>query len=482
MSYLIEDCLRIVVTKLQDDPGSLYSCILVNRFWCRMTVPILWKNPLAFTNISHDKLYITIINMLPTPSKRFLFENKIALPSPIISSQPLFNYLNFLSQIFPNFINGIIKMLVKDEISEFMNFQDNNYKKFLLEQVIYDLFISNCKNIISFHWQTTLPLFQFPGAFTCFSKLHSLIIDFQFINSASLYNVAQVCQNIEDLKLWYCNGDIQSLIILIDAQKNLKSLFIYFQSVQKQCTKLGEVIQRKAAKLTKLIIKPSIASISPKFLSSLKNLKYLELSNDNDYEFYNESIEMKEWKNYLSNASFPDLQYLKISYLPYYNDYKLVEKSHESLLEINICRRYEYQNSVYTSKLVKAIARYCPKIKRLAIDAELENLNEIRNMLSSCSQLKSIDLSATNEEQIICDKLLEIMINFSPKSLCKFSFNGYWIFSVEGLQSFFENWRDKFPIKFNICFGDESWFTDEHEIIVAKYLNEGIIKKTNCFY
>ncbi|GBC21727.2 hypothetical protein GLOIN_2v1511704 [Rhizophagus irregularis DAOM 181602=DAOM 197198] len=417
MTYLIEDCLRIIVTKLQNDSSSLYSCILVNRFWCRMTIPILWKNPLAFKNISHDKFYTTIINMLPTSSIKFLVENNIVLPSPIISRRPLFNYLSFLSQILP-------------------------------EQEIYKLFINNY---------------------------------FQCINSLTLNNMAQTCQNIGDLKLLYCNGNNPGLIMLVDAQKNLKSLLIYFKGGQKQCTQLSEVIERKAGKLTKLIIKPSIAPISPKFLLSLKYLKHLELNNDHGYEYYNEGKEMQEWRKYLSIVSFPELQYLKISYLPNYDDYKLIEKSHQGLLEINICRRYEYQDSVYTSKLIKAIAKYCPKIKKLAIDVELENLDEIREMLLNCPQLKTIDLSAINEKQIICDKLLEIIIDFSPKSLYKFSFNGYWIFSVESLQTFFENWRNKFPIKFYISFSDESWVTEEYGIILKKYLDEGIIKRTNFF-
>ncbi|RGB41389.1 hypothetical protein C1646_810712 [Rhizophagus diaphanus] len=483
MSYLIEDCLRIIVTKLQNDSNSLYSCILVNRFWCRMTIPILWKNPLAFKNISHDKFYTTIINMLPTSSIKFLVENNIVLPSPIISRRPLFNYLSFLSQILPSFINGIINLLIEDEKSDIMNFQNiqNSYKLILLEQEIYKLFINNCKNIISFHWQTVLPLFQFPGSFTCFSKLYSLIIDFQCINSLTLNNMAQICQNIGDLKLLYCNGNNPGLIKLVDAQKNLKSLLIYFKGGQKRCTQLSEVIERKAGKLTKLIIKPCIAPISPKFLLSLKYLKHLELNNDNGYEFYDEGIEMQEWRKYLSIVSFPELQYLKISYLPNYDDYKLIEKSHQGLLEINICRRYEYQDSVYTSKLIKAIAKYCPRIKKLAIDVELENLDEIREMLLNCPQLETIDLSAINEKQIICDKLLEVIIDFSPKSLYKFSFNGYWIFSVEGLQIFFENWRNKFPIKFYISFSDESWVTEEYGIILKKYIDEGIIKRTNFF-
>src|SRR5437660_577565 len=74
MSPLIEDCLRIIFNQLKDDQTSLYSCILVNRFWCQIGVTILWKNPLGFglSPTSSIKLYNAIIYLLPTSSKQFL--------------------------------------------------------------------------------------------------------------------------------------------------------------------------------------------------------------------------------------------------------------------------------------------------------------------------------------------------------------------------------------------------------------------------
>ncbi|CAG8753082.1 17875_t:CDS:1, partial [Funneliformis caledonium] len=36
-----------VIKYLRNDLKSLYSCILVNRFLCRMTIPILWEKPFA---------------------------------------------------------------------------------------------------------------------------------------------------------------------------------------------------------------------------------------------------------------------------------------------------------------------------------------------------------------------------------------------------------------------------------------------------
>ncbi|RIA91332.1 hypothetical protein C1645_737179 [Glomus cerebriforme] len=288
--------------------------------------------------------------------------------------------------------------------------------------------------------------------------------------------MAQICQTIEVLNLWYCNGDITGLIELIKVQQNLRSLFLHFKNVNDQCSQLSNIIETKASKLNKLIIK-SVNSISPKFLSSLINLQYLELDNDDDeYVIYNQII---DWDYYLSIISFPNIQYLKIIHLPSFNDYLLIEKSRGNLIEINI--RHRYKNIAYTEKLINTIARCCPKIERLTIDVEPENLDGIKEILLNCSQLIEIDLSTKNDDQMICDRLLKIFIDVSPNNLYKFSLCDFWIFSVGGFNSFFENWKDKSPMEFNLYFGDETWFTKEYEMILRKYLANGIIEKTNYF-
>ena len=41
--FLTEIILRIIEL-LKGDTKTLHSCILVNRLWCKITVPILWTN------------------------------------------------------------------------------------------------------------------------------------------------------------------------------------------------------------------------------------------------------------------------------------------------------------------------------------------------------------------------------------------------------------------------------------------------------
>ncbi|RIA87404.1 hypothetical protein C1645_854712 [Glomus cerebriforme] len=347
------------------------------------------------------------------------------------------------------------------------------YKRNLLKQEIYKLFINNCKNIKYFYWKTEQPLFQYPGAIPFFSKLCALGINLQLVTSTALFEMAQICQNVEDLDLHDCNGDIPGLIKFIDIQRNLQSLHLYFNNVEKQCIQLSDVIQRKAATLKKFTLAPTITLLSPKFLPSLVNLQYLVL-NDERYGVRNEIVEIEEWEKYLSISSFPNLQYLETANLPPpCKDYTLIEKSNGNILEIYIYR--ECQDIIYTKKLLKMITKYCPKIERLTINVEPENFDEIKEMFLNCKQLIKLHLS-THNGLFVCDSLLEIVAKYSPLTLREFSFDENWNFSVNGLQDFFESWKSRIPLKFSVYYNERSCFMEEHTNIVKKYRNEGIIR------
>ncbi|RIA98933.1 hypothetical protein C1645_866145 [Glomus cerebriforme] len=467
MAHLIEDCLIVIFDELRKDPSSLYSCILVNRFWCRMAMPILWKNPLEFKSIfnkENHKFYNLMISLLPRTSRQLLFDDDIELSLPTISKQPLFNYINFLSIISPKFIDGMIAML-KNERREFNESQ--------LEPEIYKLFINNCKNAKEFYWKTLQPISQYEGASSCFSKLRTLRIEFQIVTSTALFGMAQICQNVEELKIYNCYGDNSGLTNFIDIQKNLKSLCLTFKDSKNQSKQLSEVIERKASTLKKLVIKPFITSLSPKFLPSLINLEYLKLND----ESYNANI--CEWKKYLSIASLPNLQYLKIKMITSWNYFELIEKSLGNILEIKIYRTHN-QDPLCTEKLIETIAKNCPKIKKLTIDAELENLNGIKEIFSNCRQLRMINFSTNNDENLNCDKLLEILTNSSSKTLCEFYFIGNWNFTIEGLENFFKSWRNtRKPLLINMYTGEKNYLEDKYRNVVKKYYDEEVIKETN---
>src|SRR5688572_18076241 len=91
-----------VIQYLRNDLQSLYSCILVNRSLCRITIPILWEDPFS-VKIYED--YSCNCNLLDTyllffneDDKKKLKEFGITINSPSFKN-PLFNYPSFIKKL-----------------------------------------------------------------------------------------------------------------------------------------------------------------------------------------------------------------------------------------------------------------------------------------------------------------------------------------------------------------------------------------------
>src|ERR1043166_9173268 len=87
-----------IVQYLRNDLKSLYSCILVNRFLCRITIPILWEDPFSVTIREEGYPYNfldTYFLLIDENDKTKLKELGITFNPPSFET-PLFNYPSFI--------------------------------------------------------------------------------------------------------------------------------------------------------------------------------------------------------------------------------------------------------------------------------------------------------------------------------------------------------------------------------------------------
>src|SRR5205809_7088503 len=112
MSQLPTDCLNDIFEYLEDDQFTLYSCILVNRSWCEVSVRIFWRNVLNYS-ISN---FNTLIACLPNESKEILYECGIIISTPT-SKSPTFNYASFCKILSINRVHYMIEKLLKNQQS-----------------------------------------------------------------------------------------------------------------------------------------------------------------------------------------------------------------------------------------------------------------------------------------------------------------------------------------------------------------------------
>src|SRR3954453_9239315 len=104
MSKLLADCLNEIFEYLEEDKVTLYSCLLVNRLWCEVSVIILWRS---------IRNYNTLIACLPNESKEILYQNGIITSVSAASKPPTFNYASFCKELrihkFKNEIDWLLR-------------------------------------------------------------------------------------------------------------------------------------------------------------------------------------------------------------------------------------------------------------------------------------------------------------------------------------------------------------------------------------
>ncbi|CAB5353524.1 unnamed protein product [Rhizophagus irregularis] len=408
----------------------------------------------------------TILSCLPTSSKQLLFDNNIKLPTTILSKSPLFNYISFCE--FPNFevVNKITGVALRYPDDDRIN---------CFEREIYKLFVSQIMNVKVLIWQTSQPLTSFPGASTCFSQLNSLTINLNYVNSKSLYEMAQICKDLEFLEVRYCSYDLPGLISLIDAQKNLKKVQLY--TMKGNCEELSKVLARKGNTINILYLN-LISTIPPSFLVSLINLTQLSIYNDENHKFINPKVNV--FQQHLAISEFPKLQSLSVMGLSCFKELAmLIDKTKGDITRIHIDTTNRIAQN--TGMLIKAIAKNCPKIEKLNTYLEPKDFIHVKSLLTKCRQLEEITFDSLNIfVNDIGDELFDIFTKCSPMTLIDISISSSWKCSIEAFDLFFDSCKERTLLNFNIIYNSKDYITEKHRDIVRRYINEGVIRYSNC--
>src|SRR2546421_13104525 len=94
----IPELLNDIIQYFQNDVTTLHSCILVNRLWCRLAIPLLWENPFSIPLYTYNfiKIYLYYLN---DDDKKSLHEEYGIVSSSLFSSNTLFNYPSFIKRL-----------------------------------------------------------------------------------------------------------------------------------------------------------------------------------------------------------------------------------------------------------------------------------------------------------------------------------------------------------------------------------------------
>uniref|UniRef100_U9T6H3 F-box domain-containing protein n=1 Tax=Rhizophagus irregularis (strain DAOM 181602 / DAOM 197198 / MUCL 43194) TaxID=747089 RepID=U9T6H3_RHIID len=476
MSKLDKHILFLIFEELQDDPKSLFSCLMVNRLWCETVIPILWRNPWSYNDINYDNksyLFTIIASYLSDDIKEFLTRRGIQLP--LVSCQTLlFDYLSFCSSINVNTINTITSIgssLI--------------YNQFLLQQEFYRLFMKKFPELKYLDMKSIRhQIFHYPEATLRFESLCELKCDTS-VDSSYFYGLAQLCQYIQ--KLIIANVRINNyngISELIGVQKNLKYFelrddrSLLYSSGSDRYKEILFALEKSANNIIHLnIVFQYICRSSPKVFPKFHKIKSL-IANFESFD-----------KEQLKKCVYRDLEIFMIDYGNLGAASIIIENSGGHLKKI-LLEPYEiedFEDNFNEDSLtfIRSIHKFCPSIECLSLmfPPSNEHLSELKKLLKICHNLKlliliMVDISYEDITQEIFlengENLLEILISSTPINIKEFRFCGDFDFPLETLEKFLETRKG---CALSLVLTPESIYEgDDYVTLINKYKNNGVIK------
>ncbi|EXX55539.1 uncharacterized protein OCT59_005902 [Rhizophagus irregularis] len=143
-----------IIKYFRNDFSTLHSCILVNRLWCRLSIPLLWENPFSIPTQNYNFIGIYLHDLNDELKAKLKEEYKI--DDNLYSSNTLFNYPTLLKYLYtPKIISSIRKW--SNNVIENLNIENNSVTKFkrLILISLIKIFIENEVNIHTFEIQVS---------------------------------------------------------------------------------------------------------------------------------------------------------------------------------------------------------------------------------------------------------------------------------------------------------------------------------------
>ncbi|CAB4441439.1 unnamed protein product [Rhizophagus irregularis] len=373
----LPELLSDIMQYFRNDFSTLHSCILVNRLWCHLAIPLLWENP--FSIISHKNYYNIEYHEIRFIENYLINLNdndKIKLNefgiNHLTPSNTLFNY--------PSFIQHLDACLIGDCIENWVAAVKKNEQCLLL-------FLKNTQNLdfVKFFYKLLIKIFIENKA-----NLYAFDITYHHkyfdINSES---VLQSSNFICNIKILYLEISAPLLKFLSTNCKSISSLHISNFDKYKDSTAIEYLSQLiKSQKNLKKIC--FIDEIPPILLNSncLNTLNTIIFCNI-DFEDINNLNEVFEQLNVLESIHIISCYSLDSNFIQqiinltkpfklksliideiFESIELLLQKSGDYLENFGLSFEITYYNDVSDSQLLesksqilKLITRYCTKIK-----------------------------------------------------------------------------------------------------------------------
>ncbi|CAB5212239.1 unnamed protein product [Rhizophagus irregularis] len=319
-----------IIKYFRNDFSTLNSCALVNKFWCRLAIPLLWENPFSIIENSistrnYNFIGIYLHNLNGELKTKF---NEYKINDNLLSSNTLFNYPSFIKYLNTwEFISSakrwsedVFRTLESKYKSSLEDLGSESDFGILIQTSLLKIFIENEINIHTLEIETKS---YFDIYFEDFLEL--ILQNTNFIH------------NIKNLKLSVlsinCNTPINNRILqIVNSHQNLKKVILCNNEIVYPVLNLIENIKQNLNCLSISCERSSLDNSSSILLQNLGQILPSKLEYLNLFFYINASDFVIFLKNsqgtFIKKLLIKDLTSWKLinDILPYIKEYIMKEK------------------------------------------------------------------------------------------------------------------------------------------------------------
>jgi hypothetical protein len=208
-----------VIKYLQNDSSTLHSCILVNRLWCRLAIPLLWENPFSIPTKNYNFIEIYLHNLnndSKTKLNEYLNDNLLPLNT-------LFNYPSFIKYLNTLRIASSITRWSKDAVRILKPGKRDSCSIYNFKKLIcISLFKSFIESEVSLH-NLDIKFSRITEHYSCFDDVFNVILE----NPDFIHKIKNL-----NLYIGPSYSKIDNRILqIINLHQNLKKILLEYNGI-----------------------------------------------------------------------------------------------------------------------------------------------------------------------------------------------------------------------------------------------------------
>ncbi|RGB41150.1 hypothetical protein C1646_810922 [Rhizophagus diaphanus] len=429
----LPELLNEIIQYFHHDYKTLHSCILVNRLWCRLAIPLLWEDPFSIPTLNYRfiDIYLSYLN-----EDCKLKLNEYGINNNLFPLNTFFNYPSFIQHLDTRKISNSIENWVTQLSYSVQNnnLQISNFTKLICSS-LFLIFIENEVKLCSL--EVSLLSHQvceyFDEAFELILKNPNFIRDIKILK-LDFYVAAETitklllflnsnCNSISSLYFlfssYYNNYSMneKSLSLIIDFQENLKKILLGYNNFplyhlllslkNSNCSNTLNTIVFYCIDFNNIIV----------FNEVFNQLNVLE----SVHIIYCLSLDIKFIQQIINVTKPFKLKSLFLNELLNIESLKLlIQKFGNNLEDFGIYITNITNLSQQLIQLFESVLKYCQKIKFLYLPFGLnnQNINLLFNLIDNIKQnLNYLRIDALNYDNHFSSNILQNLGKILPLKL-----------------------------------------------------------------